>query len=184
MALDELAHARGFACAFHGEHVLIAFNGMSWRCPAWRIVQPIDAWLHTYADWLTSLVELPKEIVKTLNLVARSADAAVPFVPEAVPAVAIDAGPAPVFSSGLWRLVGEGGMSLVYMASGAIFGGLALVGAWYGITEGYSKNLFWHFWGMIAAGVVYGAYALTLGVRQLALLGWRWNAPLRTLNRP
>lgn len=182
--LDELAHARGFACAFRGEHLLIAFSGMSWRCPAWRIVRPIDAWLHSYAEWLTGLVELPRDIVKTLNLVAPLADVAVPFVPEALPAVAIDAGPAHVFSSGLWRLVGEGGMSLVYVASGAIFGGVALIGAWYGITEGYSKNLFWYFWGMIAAGVVYGAYAIALGVRQLAQLAWRWNAPLRTLNRP
>jgi Protein of unknown function (DUF3137) len=183
-ALDELAHARGFACAFRGEHLLIAFSGMSWRCPAWRIVRPIDAWLHTYAEWLTGLVELPRDIVKTLDLVACSADVAVPFVPEAIPGVAIDAGPAQVFSSGLWRLVGEGGMPLVYVASGAIFGGVALIGAWYGMTEGYSKNLFWYFWGMIAAGVIYGAYAIALGVRQLAQLAWRWNAPLRTLNRP
>jgi hypothetical protein len=44
--------------------------------------------------------------------------------------------------------------------------------------------MFWYFWGLIAAGVVYGVYAMTLGVRQLALLAWRWNAPLRTLDRP
>lgn len=183
-ALDELAHARGFACAFRGEHLLIAFNGMNWRCPAWRIVRPIDAWLQSYAEWLAGLVELPRDIVKTLNLVTQEADVAAPFVPETVPAVAIDAGPAHIFSSGIWRLVGEGGMSLIYVASGALFGGVALFGAWYGITEGYSKNLFWYFWGMIAAGVVYGVYALQLGVRELALLAWRWNAPLRTLKRP
>jgi hypothetical protein len=183
-ALDELAHARGFACAFRGPHLMIAFSGMSWRCPAWRIVRPIDAWLRGYAKWLTGLVELPREIVKTLNLVATPADASAPFVPESLPSVAIDAGPAHIFSSGLWRLVGEGGMSLVYVASGAVFGGVALFGAWYGITEGYSTNMFWYFWGLIAAGVVYGVYAITLGVRQLALLAWRWNAPLRTLNRP
>jgi hypothetical protein len=178
--LDEFAHARGFACAFRGEHLLIAFSGMSWRCPAWRIARPIDGWLHTYADWLTGLVELPRDIVRTLNLAAG----AMPFVAEALPAVAVDAGPAHVFSSGLWRLVGEGGMSLVYVASGAVFGGVALIGAWYGLTDGYSKNLFWYFWGMISAGLAYGAYALALGVRQLARLAWRWNAPLRTLNRP
>jgi hypothetical protein len=163
---------------------MIAFSGMSWRCPAWRIVRPIDAWLRGYAKWLTGLVELPREIVKTLNLVATPADVAAPLAPESLPSVAIDAGPAHIFSSGLWRLVGEGGMSLVYVASGAVFGGVALFGAWYGITEGYSTNMFWYFWGLIAAGVVYGVYAITLGVRQLALLAWRWNAPLRTLNRP
>ena len=41
-ALDQLAHAHGFACAFLEEHLLIAFSGMSWRCPAWRILQPVD----------------------------------------------------------------------------------------------------------------------------------------------
>ena len=183
-ALDERAHARGFACAFRGEHLLIAFSGMSWRCPAWRIVRPIDAWLHDYAEWLAGLVELPQDIVRTLNLAAPAAEVAPRHVPEAVPAVAIDSGPADVFSSGLWRLVGEGGMSLVYVASGTIFGGVALIGGWYGVTEGYSTNLFWYFWGLIAAGVVYGVYALALGLRQLAHLAWRWNAPLRTLNRP
>jgi hypothetical protein len=75
-------------------------------------------------------------------------------------------------------------MSMVYAASGALFGGVSLFGAWYGITQGYSKNLFWYFWGMIAAGVIYGIYAVSLGVRQLALLAWRWNSPLRTLRRP
>jgi hypothetical protein len=183
-ALDELAHAHGFACAFRGEHLLIAFKGMTWRCPAWRILQPIDSWLRSYAQWLTGLVELPRDIVKTLNITASSDDVASSASETAEPGVAMDAGPAQVFSSGLWRLVGEGGMSLAYAASGALFGGVALFGAWYGITQGYSKNLFWYFWGMIAAGVVYGIYAVSLGVRQLALLAWRWNSPLRTLRRP
>ena len=182
-ALDELAHARGFACAFRGEHLLIAFSGMSWRCPAWRILRPIDEWIQSYSEWLTGLVALPRDIVRTLNLVARPVEVTEPFVPESVPSVSIDAGPAHVFSSGLWRLVGEGGMSLVYVASGAMFGGVALLGAWYGITQGYSSNLFWYFWGMIIAGIAYGAYALSVGVRQLAQLAWRWNAPLRTLKR-
>jgi hypothetical protein len=68
-ALDELAHARGFACAFVGQHLLIAFNGMTWRCPAWRIAQPVGSWLAGYSKWLAGLVDLPREIVKTLNLV-------------------------------------------------------------------------------------------------------------------
>jgi hypothetical protein len=69
------------------------------------------------------------------------------------------------------------------VASGAIFGGVALFGAWYGITTGYSSGLFWYFWGMIAAGVAYGAYAIALGVRELGRLAWRWNSGLRTLKR-
>ena len=183
-ALDELAHARGFACAFLAEHVLIAFSGMNWRCPTWRILQPVATWLQSYTDWIAGLVELPREIVETLNLVAPSATAAVPFVPAPRSAISIDSGSGQVFSSGLWRLIGEGGMPLTYVASGTLFGGLALFGAWYGVTQGYSDGLFWYFWGLIAAGVVYGAYAIALGVRELAQLAWRWNAPLRTLNRP
>ena len=183
-ALDELAHARGFACAFLGEHVLIAFSGMNWRCPTWRILQPVATWLQSYTDWIAGLVELPREIVETLNLVAPSATAAVPFVPAPRSAISIGSGSGQVFSSGLWRLIGEGGMPLTYVASGTLFGGLALFGAWYGVTQGYSDGLFWYFWGLIAAGVVYGAYAIALGVRELAQLAWRWNAPLRTLNRP
>jgi hypothetical protein len=36
---------------------------------------------------------------------------------------------------------------------------------------------------MITAGVVYGAYAIAVGVGQLAQLAWKWKSPLRTLNR-
>lgn len=182
-ALDELAHAHGFACAFLGEHLLIAFSGMHWRCPAWRIVQPIDAWLQDYAAWLTGLVELPAGIVQTLNLTVPSPAGNAPFVPRIGSGVPIGTASGQVFSSALWRLVGEGGMAMTYVASGAMFGGVALLGAWYGITTGYSSGLFWYFWGMIAAGVAYGAYALTLGVRELGRLAWRWNSPLRTLKR-
>jgi hypothetical protein len=181
--LDELAHAHGFACAFLGEHLLIAFNGMQWRCPAWRIVQPIDSWLQDYAVWLTGLVELPAGIVQTLNLTVPSPTGNVPITPRIGSGVAIDNASGQVFSSTLWRLVGEGGMALTYVASGAIFGGVALLGAWYGVTTGYSSGLFWHFWGMIAAGVAYGIYAIALGVREIGRLAWRWNSPLRTLKR-
>jgi hypothetical protein len=183
-ALDDLAHARGFACAFRGEHLLIAFSGMNWRCPASRILQPTESWTGDYGKWLTGLVDLPKDIVRTLNLASVPVASAAPFVADAPPSVAVDAGPAQVFSSSLWRLVGEGGKSLAHAASGLLFGGVALLGAYYGVTEGYSKNLFWYFWGIIAAGLVYGVYAVAVSARQLARLVWRWNAPLRTLNRP
>jgi hypothetical protein len=183
-ALDELAHAHGFACAFLGEHLLIAFRGMHWRCPVWRIVQPIDNWLQDYAAWLGGLVELPVGIVQALNLTAPSTTGPTPFVRRMGSGVSIDSGSGQVFSSGLWRLVGEGGMAMTYVASGAMFGGVALFGAWYGLTTGYSSGLFWYFWGMIAAGLAYGAYAIALGLREIARLAWRWNAPLRTLKRP
>jgi hypothetical protein len=31
---------------------------------------------------------------------------------------------------------------------------------------------------MIAAGLLYGGYAIWLGVRELAQLAWKWDAPL------
>jgi hypothetical protein len=182
-ALDHLAHAHGFACAFLDEHLLIAFRGMTWRCPWWRILKPVDAWLQQYASWLAGLVDLPVEIVRTLNLAVSSATPAA-FEATARPAIPVGSGSGQVFTSGLWRLVGEGGMALIYIASGSLFGGVALFGAWYGFKVGYSSHLFWHFWGLISAGVVYGAYAIAWGVREAARLAWRWNAPLRTLKRP
>ena len=183
-ALDQLAHAHGFACAFLENHLLIALRGMSWRCPSWRILKPVDTWLQEYAAWLTGLVDLPVEIVHTLNLTVPSTTSAASFVPTVRPAIPIDTSSGQVFSSGLWRLVGEGGMALIYIASGSLFGGVALFGAWYGLKEGYSSNLFWYFWGLISAGIIYGACAIAIGVREAARLAWRWNAPLRTLHRP
>lgn len=185
-ALDDLAHARGFACAFRGEHLLIAFDGMDWRCPAWRILRPLDAWLRDYTAWLTGLVDLPREIVQTLNLVPPS-DASGPapaFTPEPPAAVSIDAGaPEPFSSSGLWRLVGEGGMGAIYIMSGAVFGGVAAVFAKMGWTAGVSDQLFWYFWTMVTMGLGYGVYAVSVGVVQLARLAWKWNSPLRTMKR-
>lgn len=183
-ALDQLACAHGFACAFLEAHLLIALRGMSWRCPWWRILKPVDTWLQGYAAWLAGLVDLPVEIVHTLNLAVPSATSAASFAPTVRPAIPIDTGSGQVFSSGLWRLVGEGGLALIYIASGSLLGGVALFGAWYGLTEGYSSHLFSYFWGLIPAGIFYGAFAIVSGVREVARLAWRWNAPLRTLQRP
>jgi hypothetical protein len=183
-ALDHLAHARGFACAFLDEHLLVAFRGMTWRCPAWRILRPVDTWLRGYTDWLAGLVDLPVDIVQTLNLAVDPLVSPRPFTPAPQPSVPLDSSSGQVFSSGLFRLLGEGGMALIYIMSGAIFGGMALIGAWYGLEVGYSHNLFWYFWGMIAAGLLYGVYAIALGLREAGRLAWRWNAPLRTLKRP
>jgi hypothetical protein len=180
-AVDDLAHAHGFACAFIEQHLLIAFRGMNWRCPVWNILKPVDSWLQGYAAWLAGLVDLPVDVVRTLNLVAAPGPVA---APTSRPSVPIDTISGQVFSSGLWRLVGEGGTALTYVASGAMFGGLALAGAWYGFTKGYSSQLFWYFWGLISAGLLYGAYAIALGLGELGRLAWRWNAPLRTLRRP
>ena len=156
---------------------------MSWRCPSWRILQPVDTWLQGYNERLASLVDLPAEIVRTLNLQAPSTERP-PLVRADRPAVPLETASGQVFSSALWRVVGEGGMPLANIASGLLFGGVALFGTWYGIKEGYSSSLFWYFWGMIAAGLGYGAFATAGGVREVARLAWRWDAPLRTLKRP
>jgi hypothetical protein len=181
--LDDLAHAHGFACAFHDEHLLITFRGMSWRCPSKRILEPVGTWLDAYAQSLSGLVDLPVDIVHTLNLAAPSTIAASPFAPAVAPAIPIDTSSGQVFTSALWRLIGEGGMPLANLASGALFGGVALLGAWYGIKEGYSQNLFWYFWGLIAVGLVYGAVTVSGSVRELLRLAWGWDAPLRNLKR-
>ncbi|MBP7776223.1 MAG: DUF3137 domain-containing protein [Acidobacteria bacterium] len=184
-ALDDLGHARGFACAFRGHHLLVAFDGMDWRCPAWRILVPLDAWLAGYGAWLTGLVDLPLDIVQTLNLVAPPPHRppAVAVAPEPVAAVAIHAGTPEVFSSSLARLVGEGGMAAVYIMSGTVFGGLAVVAAKYGWTEGFPASAFWYWWGMTGLGLAYGGYAASIGLRQLAQLAWKWKSPLRTMKR-
>jgi hypothetical protein len=183
-ALDQLADAHGFACAFKDEHLLVALRGMTWRCLPWRILTPVDTWLQGYVARLGGLVDLPVEIVHTLNLDAPKLLVEAAFVPTAQPGIPVDSGSGEVFSTGLWRLVGEGGMPLIFIASGSLFGGLALFGAWYGLKEGYSSNLFWYFWGLISAGLIYGASAIASGLREVARLAWRWNAPLRTLKRP
>ena len=67
--------------------------------------------------------------------------------------------------------------------SGAVFGGLALVAARYGVTEGFSPQGFWYWWGLTAAGLGYGAFAIGLGLRQIVRLVWKWKSPLRTMGR-
>jgi len=178
-----VAHARGFACAFAGEYLLIALSGMTWKCPAWRILRPLDAWLDRYAAWLAGLVDLPVEIAHTLNLAPLSASSAAMVVSTIRGSVPVGGSGGQVFSGDLSRLVGEGGMALTYIMSGSMFGGVALLGAHYGLTQGYSSQLFWYFWGLICAGLVYGVYALGRGLREVAWLVWRWNSPLRTLKR-
>jgi hypothetical protein len=183
-ALDRQAHAHGFACAFLEDHLLVALPGMSWRCPWWRIVMPVGDWLEDYAAWLAGLVDLPVDIVHTLNIAAPSPATGTSLSPDLGQSFPIGTNSGHVFSAPFWRLVGEGGTALIYVASGSLFGGLALFGAWYGLHEGYSNQLFWYFWGLIATGILYGIFAVTLGLREIARLAWRWNAPLRTIKRP
>jgi hypothetical protein len=143
----------------------------------------MGAWIDRYRAQLAELIDVPVTIVRTLNLDAPVNASSSPA--ETVrPGVVVGSGSGQVFSSPLFRLIGEGGMPLIGVASGLIFGGVGLIGGWYGVTVGYSRNLFWPFWILIAAGLGYGAFAVASGVRELLALAWRWNAPLRSLKRP
>jgi hypothetical protein len=143
----------------------------------------VDTWLQGYVAHLVGLMDLPVEIVHTLNLGVPSSEWPA-FVPAVRAPIPIGGGSREVFTSAVWQLVGEGGMPLANVASGLLFGGVALFGAWYGIKQGYSSHLFWYFWGLIAAGLVYGAVVIPGGLREIAKLAWRWDAPLRSLKRP
>ena len=147
-ALDELAQARGFTCAFRDRHLLIAFKGMRWRCALWRLLQPVEAWLPAYRAWLEQLIELPARIAATLDLhapgaaAARPAAAAAPAPHGNAPAaqgVALVDAHAEVFSAGLWRLVGEGGTAAAMVASGALFGGVAAFFGWSWLVRGFGE---------------------------------------------
>jgi hypothetical protein len=178
-ALDELAHAQGFTCAFRDGHLLIAFNGMRWRCPVWRVLQPVEAWLPGYRAWLDGLIELPARIVATLDLQAPGAAVARPAAP-AAPAragVALAPSHAEVFSAGLWRLVGQGGIAVFTIASGLLFGGVAAIFGQMWLEGGFEGGAY--ALSMIALGLAYGAGAVLWGLYVLARLARTWGAPLR-----
>jgi len=181
-SLDETAQARGFRCAFLEDHLMVAFPGMTWLCSWWWIVRPVGTWIDQYRAQLAGLIELPVTIVRTLNLDAPT-NAASPPAQTVRPDVPVASGSGQVFSSPVFRLVGEGGMALVTAASGLVFGGVAIVGGWYGVRVGYSAHLFWYFWTLIAAGLAYGAFAMTSAVRHVLALAWRWNANPRAAVR-
>jgi len=184
-ALDELAHAQGFTCAFRDQHLLIAFKGMRWRCALWRVLQPVRAWLPGYRAWLEELIALPARIVATLDLDAPAAAAGRPVsaAAPARPGVALVGSHNEVFSAGLWRLVGQGGMALVWIASGALFGGLAAAFGWWWWEAGF-EGISGYFLFMILLGLAYGAGAISAGLYLLARLAWTWGAPLRGIPAP
>jgi hypothetical protein len=121
--LDRQAHAHGFAGAFLEDHLLVALPGMSWRCAWWRISMTVGDWLEDYAAWLAGLVDLPVDIVHTLNLAAPSPASGTSLAPALEQPFPIGTNSGHVFSAPFWRLVGEGGTALIYMASGSLFGG-------------------------------------------------------------
>jgi hypothetical protein len=176
--LDEVAHARGFTCAFRDGHLLIAFRGMRWRCAPWRVLQPVRAWVPAYRRWVGELIDLPARIAATLDLRAPEKVVLAP-APAAAGRVALVDSDAEVFSGGLSRLVGEVGMALGIIASGAIFGGTAAVFAGIGLEHGLEAIGGWPIGLLIALGLAYGVHAITYGLWSLIRLARTWGAPLR-----
>jgi hypothetical protein len=51
------------------------------------------------------------------------------------------------------------------------------------VAAGFPAEVWWRLWGMVAAGLAYGTFAVGFGLRALGQLAWRWGAPLRGLGR-
>jgi hypothetical protein len=162
---------------------------MRWRCPVWRVLQPVQVWLPGYRAWLEQLIELPARIAATLDLQAAGAPAPA-VAPDALlapgapvpPGIGLVGVYAEALTAGLWRLAGQGGPALITIASGALFGGVAAFfgRAWLaGELEAGGYVLF-----TISLGLVYGAGAIAAGVYRLARLAWGWGAPLRGIPAP
>jgi hypothetical protein len=84
----------------------------------------------------------------------------------------------------LARLAAGIGMPAAYIASGTLFGGLALFFGYqiffvWGIDASGGWKIAWP----IPLGILYGVFAIGLGLVMLARLAWTWNAPLRNLRR-
>jgi hypothetical protein len=84
---------------------------------------------------------------------------------------------ADVFSAGLWRLVGQGGIAVFTIASGLLFGGVAAIFGQMWLEGGFEGGTY--ALSMIALGLAYGAGAVLWGLYVLARLARTWGAPLR-----
>lgn len=182
--LDEVASTSGFRCAFVGDRLLIALSGIHWRAPLWRLVFPLRSWLDGYRSWLAELVALPAAVVRELALAAQVPNVnAIPILRETQPWRIAGTGPEPMRGK-LARLLAGIGMPAMYIASGTLFGGLALYfGYWIFLVWGIEASGGWRVAFMIPLGVAYGIGAILAGIGMLLRLAWTWNAPLRSLRR-
>jgi hypothetical protein len=84
----------------------------------------------------------------------------------------------------LSRLVAGIGMPAIHIASGALFGGISLFFGYHIFFEwGVAASGGWKIAWVIPLGILYGIYAIGLGLVMLARLAWTWNAPLRSVRR-
>ena len=86
-----------------------------------------------------------------------------------------------MFSAPLWRLVGEAGGGFYMIASGAVFGGVAALFGRMGLEEGFAAIGAWYTASLVAAGLAYGAFAISVGPYQLGRPARTRGAPLRGL---
>ena len=67
---------------------------------------------------------------------------------------------------------------------GTLFGGISLFfGQLVFLEWGVAASGGWKVAWPIPLGVLYGVYAISLGVKELMRLAWTWNAPLRSVRR-
>jgi hypothetical protein len=184
LRIDELAHVRGFRCAFVGDHLLLAMPGLRWRASLFRLPFPLERWLPAYRGWLEQLIVTPAAVVEELALHEQAPDALpVPRLERRTSWTTIDDSNL-VMRSQVWRVLGTLGMSAVWIASGSLFGGLALffghaiLFEW-GLEASGAKGLLL----MTGIGVAYGAFAIGLGLRNFWRVARVWNAPLRGIGR-
>ena len=84
----------------------------------------------------------------------------------------------------LARLVAGLGMPAFYIASGLVFGGISLFFGYHiFFVWGVAGSGGWKVAWVIPLGILYGVYAIGLGVHMLARLAWTWDAPLRSVRR-
>ena len=169
--LDDLAQARGFRCAFVGERLLLALSGLRWRAPLWRVVFPLGRWLAAYRDWLAELIAMPAAVVRELALNAQvPAVGAQPRFAHGHPWETAGAGDS-VMHGKLARLVAGIGMPAIYIASGTMFGGISLFFGYYiFFVWGVAGSGGWKVAWVIPLGILYGVYAIGMGLVMLARL--------------
>ena len=181
--LDATGAARGYTAAMCDGHLLLAFRGLRWRPPAWLILRPAAGWLPAYERRLDAMLDLPAAIVQALEL-----------TPPEPPAATAKASPVSIgalvgvylegFAASRMELLGGLGIALIYVASGLLFGGLAAVFARLGLAHPESWMGGWQTALMVVMGLLYGAYAVCLGLWSIYRLLRHEATPLALRGAP
>ena len=161
--LDAAGTARGYTAAMCDGHLLLAFRGLRWRPPAWLILRPAAGWLPAYERRLDAMLDLPAAIVQALELTppepAAGTARASPVGIGALVGAYVEG-----FAASRMELLGSLGIALIYIASGSLFGGLAAFFAWLGLTYPEHWMGGWQTALMVGLGLLYGVYAVCMGL--------------------